>query len=77
MEESAKKFIPGSNLAKMSPEGRKKSAQLKESLKYAADYLNRNMLINEAKKRPLTEKEQKLLDEVTEKLNKFEASRRG
>jgi hypothetical protein len=61
----------------MSPEGRDRSAKLKESLKYAADYLKRNVLLKEAKKRPLTEAEQKLLDEVTEKLNKFEASQRG
>jgi hypothetical protein len=77
MAESAKKFTPGSNLAKMSPEELADLAKLDESLKYAADYLNRNMLLEEAEFRPLTAAEQKLLDEVTEKLNKFEASRRG
>jgi hypothetical protein len=77
MEESAKKYTPGSNLAKMSPEELAALARLDESLKYAADYLKRNVLREEAEFRPLTEAEQKLLDEVTEKLNKFEASRRG
>ncbi len=73
MEESAKKYTPGSNRASMTPE-RAKSDAFHASMKYAADYLNRNVLLEQAERRPLTEAEQKRLDELIEKLKKVEVS---
>jgi hypothetical protein len=60
----------------MTPEERAKSESFHASVKYAPEYLKRNVLLEAAEYRPLTDREQKILDEVTEKLNKFEASQR-
>lgn len=77
MAESAKKRIPGSNLANMSPEGRKKVEEVDAFLdKYLVDNLTRNVLLEEAERRPLTEAEQKRLDELNEKWKKLEADSR-
>ncbi len=76
MGKSARKYTPGSNTASMSPERRAKSERFHASLKYAADYLNRNVLLEESQRRPLTEAEQKRLDELIEKLKKVEAALR-
>ena len=73
MGKSAKKYTPGSNRASMSPEERVKSDEFHASMKYAADYLNRNVLLEEAERRPLSEAEQRRLDELIEKLKKVEA----
>ncbi len=74
MAESAKKYIPGSNLEKMSPDGKAKrehffSAEFSQSL---VDNLNRNVLLEESMRRKLTDEEQKRLDELNEKRKKLE-----
>ncbi len=74
MAESAKKYTPGSNLAKMSHEQRAKVEAFRKNLgQRLADNLNRNVLMEEAERRPLTEAEQKRLDELNEKRKKLEA----
>jgi hypothetical protein len=68
MEESAKKYIPGSNLAKMSPEKRAKLAAWDAELgQLLVDNLNRNVLLEEAERRPLTQEEQEKLDALMAK----------
>ncbi len=76
MEKSARKYTPGSNLASMTPEERAEVEEFHASVKYAADYLNRSVLLDMAQRRPLTEAEQKRLDELIEKLKKVEAALR-
>jgi hypothetical protein len=69
MAESAKKRIPGSNLAKMSPEKRAKVESFRSNLgQKLVDNLNRNVLLEESKMRKLTKEEQKALDELMDKL---------
>jgi hypothetical protein len=79
MGKSARKYTPGSNLAKMSPEGRARrerffSPEFSQSL---VDNLNRNVLLEESRRRKLTEDEQQRLDELIEKLKKAEAESKG
>ena len=78
MAESAKKYTPGSNLAKMSPEQRGKVEAFRKDLgQRLVDNLNRNVLLEEAERRPLTEEEQRRLDELNEKRKKLEADSQG
>ena len=78
MAGSAKKYTPGSNLAKMSPEQRAKVEAFRKNLgQRLVDNLNRNVLLEEAERRPLTEEEQRRLDELNEKRKKLEADSQG
>ena len=68
MEESAKKRIPGSNLAKMSPEKRAKVEAFRAALdKYLVEALNQGVMENEERWRRLKEAEQKEKSQGEEK----------
>ena len=69
MGKLARKYTPGSNLAAMSPEKRAKLEELDATLgQLLVDNLNRNVLLEEAERRPLTESEQKRLAELLAKV---------
>jgi len=69
MGKLARKYTPGSNLAAMSPEKRAKLEELDATLgQLLVDNLKRNVLLEEAKRRPLTESEQKRLAELLAKV---------
>jgi len=73
MAESAKKYTPGSNLAKLSPEKRAKVEAFRRDLgQRLVDNLNRNVLLEESRRRKLNEEEQKALDELMAKLREEE-----
>jgi hypothetical protein len=65
MEESAKKFIPGSNLAKMSPEKRAKLAEFDAELgQLLVDNLKRGIEEDEEEWKQLMEAKQKKKDQA-------------
>jgi len=70
MGKLARKYTPGSNLAAMSPEERAKwDAFVSDEFgQLLVDNLNRNVLLEEAERRPLTESEQKRLAELLAKV---------
>ncbi len=74
MEGSAKKSTRVSNLEKMSPEGKAKAKFFlsDEFGQMLVDNLNRNVLLEESKRRSLTDEEQKKLDALLAKVQEKE-----